>query len=98
MLQILLRAQPLDRLVSAFHYLRHGRRDSPIVNVVKASLSFTDFVNDALSSPIVQAELHIGPQHLFVVDKRGRLQMDYVGRFERLQRHFDVVALPEDRC
>ena len=34
---------PWDRLVSAFHYLRHGRPDSPIVNVVKASLSFTDF-------------------------------------------------------
>ena len=55
-------------------------------------------MNDALSSPIVQGELHIRPQHLFVVDKRGRLQMDYVGRFERLQRHLDVVALPEDRC
>jgi hypothetical protein len=83
---------PWDRLVSAFHYLRHGHPDSPIANVVKASLSFTDFVNGALSSPIVQGELHIRPQHLFVVDKRGRLQMDYVGRFERLQRHFDVVA------
>ena len=31
---------PWDRLVSAFHYLRHGHPDSPIVNVVKASLFY----------------------------------------------------------
>jgi hypothetical protein len=82
---------PWDRLVSAYHYLRQGHRNSPIVGLIQSG-SFTDFVKGALRSPVVSGELHIKPQHFFVVDRQGRLRMDYVGRYERLQDDFTVVA------
>jgi chondroitin 4-sulfotransferase 11 len=83
---------PWDRLVSAYHYLRQGHPNSPIVGLIQESGSFTDFVKGPLSLPIVQSELHVKPQHVFVVDEHKRLRVDYVGRYERLQHDFNVIA------
>jgi hypothetical protein len=65
---------PWDRLVSAYQYLRQGHRHSPIVGLLQSG-SFTDFVKGALRSPVVWRELHIKPQHFFVVDRQERLRM-----------------------
>lgn len=83
---------PWDRLVSAYHYLRQGHPNSPIVDTVATSESFAAFVATALRTPAVARELHIRPQHRFVVNRHGRLVVDFVGRFEQLSRDFDVVA------
>jgi len=83
---------PWDRLVSAYHYLRKGHPTSPIAHTVMRGASFTEFVTETLRSPAVASELHIRPQYSFVVDSRGELAVDFVGRFEYLERDFETVA------
>lgn len=83
---------PWDRLVSAYHYLRKGHPTSPIAHTLMRGASFAEFVTETLRSPAVARELHIRPQCSFVVDSRGELVVDFVGRFEHLERDFETVA------
>jgi hypothetical protein len=83
---------PWDRLVSAYYYLRRGHPTSKIAGVVAASPGFTDFVKTSLCDPIVAQEIHIRPQSSFLLDNAGRLIVDFVGRFESLERDFSTVA------
>lgn len=83
---------PWDRLVSAYHYLRQGHPNSPVVEILQRSDGFADFVMHMLREKVVARELHIRPLHSFVVDRNGRLAVDFVGRFEHLARDCDVVA------
>jgi hypothetical protein len=83
---------PWDRLVSAYHYLRKGHPTSPIAATVMRCSSFAEFVSEALRSEAVASELHIRPQHSFVLDSRGQVVMNFVGRFEHLERDFEAVA------
>jgi hypothetical protein len=82
---------PWDRLVSAYHYLRAGHVKSPIADAVAECSSFTEFVLELLASPEVAREQHIRPQASFVTTRDGRLAVDFVGRFERLEQDFRTV-------
>lgn len=83
---------PWDRLVSAYHYLRAGHPTSPIAVDLQKCRDFQEFVTELLHDPRVASEQHIQPQHQFVTDSRGRLAVDFVGRFERLAEDFAYIA------
>lgn len=87
---------PYDRLVSAYTYLRSGAiggRMSPwIQRHILPFPTFPEFVRDGLSRTAVATDLHFRPQHTFICDRRLRPQVDFLGRFERLEEDFSVVA------
>ena len=56
-------------------------------------MDFKTYLFKRLPSPgWSEAYRHIIPQHDFLYDEAGRLLVDFVGRFERLQADFDVVC------
>jgi len=73
---------PWDRIVSEYRYRRH-----PV------TIDFKTYLFKRLPSPgWSETYRHIIPQHDFLHDEAGRLLVDFVGRFERLQADFDVIC------
>jgi len=50
--------------------------------------------------PDEKINVHFRPQHTFIADDKGRLLVDHVGRFERINEDFNYIAgkagFPED--
>lgn len=74
---------PWSRLVSEYRYRSYG-----------SHYSFSEFVREGLPEPddYTDAHRHIVPQSDYLVNQAGELLVDFVGRFEALQRDFDVVC------
>jgi hypothetical protein len=87
---------PWDRLVSTYAFLRDGGmneldRDWAAEHVTPYA-DFGDFVRRGLALPEVQAWVHFRPQTDFICDADGRMLMDFLGRYERLNEDFAAVA------
>ncbi len=99
---------PFDRLLSGYHFAKHGSGDVPPVgertqqvgtlskpaNVDSVELyeDFEHFVTDWVTPANVRLFEHFRPQHRFACSPDGRLGLDYVGRFESIGESFRVVA------
>ena len=94
---------PWDRLVSC--YSEKIREDGDAENFVDGvskillsfnafhgSMTFDDFVDAATAIPDDQADPHWRSQYTFLVDRSDRLAMDFVGRFEHLNRDIRCIA------
>jgi hypothetical protein len=75
---------PYDRLVSRYSYLLNNptHRDHPRVRRMKDLAEFVRW----------EIRRNQQSQHDYVVDRRGRLIVDFVGRYERLEQDFDHVC------
>jgi chondroitin 4-sulfotransferase 11 len=85
---------PWDRLVSAFHYLNGGGANPHDLQFRDRYLrgyggEFRAFVQDL---PQFLKAKHFMPQSRLVCDEDGRVLVDYVGRFEALDKGMAVVA------
>lgn len=81
---------PWDRILSAYNFLRAGGMTDADRLWSQEHLSdvsdFSTFVCNRLSSTAVLSHVHFLPQHWFLCrPSSGRLLVDFVGRFERLQ-------------
>ncbi len=87
---------PWDRLFSAFRFLKRGGmtdKDRAWANTQLAPYdTFDDFVRRWVTAKNVASWQHFKPQHRFLLDPAGRLQIDYVGRFETLEQDFCHIA------
>ena len=89
---------PFDRLVSAFCYLQHGGKSTTENDRrfqqrhLSKFDSFADFVKWGLREKPIQRWSHFAPQHRFIASSDGRIQVDFVGRVERLDEDFAHVA------
>jgi hypothetical protein len=90
---------PYDRLVSAFHFL--NRTDLPPRDrsdraryVAEYEGNFRRFVQERFAGdrPEVLEQIHFRPQHEWLVDDRGELATDFVGRYESLERDTSTIA------
>jgi hypothetical protein len=73
---------PWDRIVSEYKYRRH-----PV------TIDFKTYLFKRLPAPgWSETYRHIVPQYDFLYDDSGRLLVDFVGRFERLQADFDTIC------
>ena len=87
---------PYTRLVSAYTFLKQGgmternRRFSE--DRLSEVSSFAEFVTDWLTPETMWEAQHFQPQSHFVCD-RGRIGVDFVGRFEALERDFAQVCV-----
>jgi hypothetical protein len=85
-----------DRLVSAYHFLKGGGfakrdREWASANLYKFE-DFEDFVKRWITPENVLTWEHFKPQHRYVCDPNGKLQVDYVGRFENINNDFDYIC------
>lgn len=73
---------PWDRLLSEYRYRNYFQHRS-----------FRDFVLNKLPEPGWNDQYrHVMPQYDMLHDRQGNLMVDFVGRFEDLQRDFDQVC------
>jgi chondroitin 4-sulfotransferase 11 len=97
---------PWDRLVSCyrdkirgevpgftnFHATRQVAHCLARFDTFRAGMTFDEFVEAVASIPDDEADDHFRSQHTFLTNSTGDLGVDYVGRFERLERDFDRVC------
>lgn len=94
---------PWDRLVSCYSEKIRDDGDSEnftdgVSNVLlpfglfKRGMTFESFATVAMSIPDQRAEPHWRSQYTFLVDRRGHLPLDFLGRFERLQSDIAAVS------
>lgn len=73
---------PWSRLVSFYKYLGYAER-----------LSFSDFVHgEFMEKEWGPNRWFVGPQYEYVFDEEGKQLVDYIGKFEELQKGFDFVC------
>jgi hypothetical protein len=73
---------PWERIVSEYRYRNYF-----------SHRSFRDFVLNKLPPPGFDDKYrHVMPQYDMLHDARGKLLVDFVGRFENLQEDFDTVC------
>ena len=97
---------PWDRLVScyrdkilgeapdftAFHPTRGVAHCLARFDAFRAGMSFDEFVRAVAAISDEEADDHFRSQHTFVTNASGDLAIDYVGRFETLDRDFRHVC------
>lgn len=88
---------PWDRAVSAYTYLSKGgseasAEDRQWADFVNSFDSFDAFICEWLSADNAMRNALFTPQVVFLRDSFGRIDMDFIGRFESLQQDFDTVA------
>ena len=88
---------PWDRLVSAFHYLKgggNGEADARWSNEHRAAFDdFGTFVREWLPGKKLDSIYwHFMPQTHFTSTEAGIGELDFVGRFETLERDYDTIA------
>jgi chondroitin 4-sulfotransferase 11 len=87
---------PWDRLVSTYFFLRAGGMNEQDrqwnTNHMVLYPDFNSFVRGWLTERNVWNWVHFIPQSHFVINRTGKVMVDFVGRFERLEEDFGQVA------
>ncbi len=86
---------PFDRLYSSYKFLEKGGVNVHDKNAFEMYLKnytdFEDFVLNGLNEKLMREIIHFTPQTEFVCNKNGKIIVDFVGRFEKLEK--DVESL-----
>ena len=82
--------------VSAFHYLKSGGMNEGDRAFSQKELSsyndFGDFVRGWLNEFNVWKWYHFQPQWHFITQSHGKVKMDFIGRFERIDEDLAIVS------
>ncbi|CAA0357976.1 conserved hypothetical protein [Alteromonas infernus] len=87
---------PVDRLLSVHRYLLSGgngtnnKRLSALIN--SEYNQFDDFVLNYLNSMRIHTEVLFRPQFSFLCNEYFEVMVDFVGRYEKIDQDFKVVA------
>ena len=88
---------PWDRLASAYYFLKAGGFNEADRRWAEIHLArytnFRDFVRNWVTPDSVQSWVHFIPQSDYLVDDDGRIDVDFVGRFESLQADYRKVCV-----
>jgi len=88
---------PYERLYSSYMFLKKGGVNIHDVNAYNKYLcsykDFEDFVLNGLSEELTREIIHFTPQTYFICDNSGSIMVDFIGRFESLEK--DVTKLAE---
>jgi len=86
---------PFARLYSAYIFLEKGGINRLDKNAFDTHLAkfkdFEDFVLNGLNKRIIFQITHLIPQHEYLCDLKGNIEVDFVGRFENLEK--DIKSL-----
>lgn len=90
---------PWDRLVSTFHFLKSGGVNegdkADTKKYVVPYNSFEEFVRIGLYQrrDTLKTQLHLRTQKSWMTDGEGTNLIDYIGRFESLQKDLDILSM-----
>ena len=88
---------PWDRLYSAFKFLEKGGINIHDRNAYEQYLEeykdFEDFVTNGLNTKMIYEIMHFIPQSEFICSKDGKIDVNYIARFENLKD--DISKLSE---
>lgn len=83
---------PWDRLVSAYFFLKNGgisRSDALWAEKnMTGYTNFNAFVTDLRNKREIVRSTHFIPQHEFICGDGHNIEVDFIGRFERINRDF----------
>ena len=86
---------PFDRLYSTYRFLENGginKQDEIAFQTHFANFTgFEDFVMNGLNKNMINQVTHLIPQYEYLCDWKGKVTVDFVGRFESLDK--DVKKL-----
>lgn len=86
---------PWDRLISSYEYLKSGGLNGKYKNEVYKKISqfdsFKDFAKRFHNTDIIK-DIHFLPQYYFVCNKKSRVEVDFVGKYERINEDFKLVT------
>lgn len=91
---------PWDRLVSAYSFLKQGGMDEADKIWANENLSefdsFRSFVL-ALKKSNFKAKIlkwnHFKPQYLFLLNENGKIEVDFIGRYENLNEDYEKIRM-----
>lgn len=87
---------PWDRLVSTYFFLKKGgltEKDKIWADLNISTYScFEDFVNNWLNEDNISKSLHFQHQYVFLEDENGNLPIDFIGRFENIEKDFLIIS------
>lgn len=87
---------PWDRVVSAYEFLRKGgmnESDKEWSNrIMPQYKGFNDFVTNWLDQKNIYNEVHFVPQYEFLRLGNTDPKVDYIGKFERLEKDFEKIC------
>jgi len=90
---------PYSRLFSAYNFLKKGGENLHDLNAKRDYIdSFKDlneFINFGLENAVKNNVIHFVPQYNFVTHK-GKILIDYVGKFESLEKDLKVISSKVD--
>ena len=86
---------PWDRLVSAYFFLKKGgfgEKDKQWFDENLSSFDdFDDFVKNWVNTENIWKWHHFRPQHHYILDKRRRVELDFLGYFENINEDFKII-------
>jgi len=90
---------PFDRFVSAYEYLKRGGRNKfdkawadKHINCYPTFSDFVESLNDSAIRNNVLSWMHFKPQYKFVCDESKKVIVDFVGRYECLDKDFHYIT------
>lgn len=86
---------PLQRVHSAYSYLLQEaqHRDKSAHELVNRYSDFDAFVDDWLRTENISRQIHFAPQHYFLQDSMGHINLDFIGRQENLDADFRRLCI-----
>jgi len=85
---------PMDRLYSGYCYLRRGGnmgKDLPVSKAINKYSNFEDFIVNGLGEGWFRNNVMFLPQSFFIIKNNQDLAVDYVGKFETLEKDFNYI-------
>jgi hypothetical protein len=87
---------PWDRLVSAYHFLQKGGISNEDRRFYEKYLTkykdFDDFVLNWVNKENIMLGQHFRPQLYYIKDKRNKVSIDFIGKFENIEKDFKHVC------
>jgi hypothetical protein len=86
---------PWDRLVSAYFFMKKGGLNEIDYEWSRKELSqfstFDDFVRNWLNEENICKHSHFRPQSHYILDKRGKVELDFIGFIENIKDDFSYI-------
>ncbi|MGV8920820.1 MAG: sulfotransferase family 2 domain-containing protein [Pseudomonas sp.] len=85
---------PLQRAWSAYNYLLHNtqKRDRSAHELVTKFPNFDAFIDNWLHPENITRQIHFAPQHYFLENSIGLIDVDFIGRQETLTEDFVTLC------
>ena len=86
---------PWSRLYSIYNYLKDQNKKYPygIFYWINRFGSFENFIMNGLNENVINKYMFLNSQYSYLIDSSGSIGVDFLGRFETIEKDFYYVAI-----